>query len=167
MDRYFQFFCFLIVSACGFTPVYSPDSRSTIVQSSISSITIDTIPDREGQLVRNHLIDRLLKDGYVASPQYRLVVSPIQESIVGIGIDKDDEASRAQLRESASFRLIRLSDNSTVLDHTVRSVSSYNILSGQFTTFVTQQDAREQALRDLSDKIVTRLELYFTDEAQL
>ena len=152
----------IVVSACGFTPVYSPTMQSGKVEAGISSIAIDTIPDREGQMVRNHLIDRLQLNGTPANPEYRLMVSPIQEDLIEIGIDKNDEASRAQLRESATFDLIRLSDNKTVYTRTVRSVAGYNILGGQFTTFINEQDTREQALRALADNIVTDLEIYFS-----
>ena len=155
----------LILSACGFTPVYAPSMQSGPVQTNMSSIAIDVIPNREGQVVRNHLIDQLHKDGYPTSAKYRLIISPIVENIVEIGIDKDDEASRAQLRERANMQFIRLSDNKIILDKTVRSVSSYNILAGQFTTFVTEQDAREQALRSLAADIVAHLEVYFSNEA--
>ena len=159
--KYIAVLCLLFLSACGFTPVYSPSMQSGVVENSLSAITIDTIPDRSGQMVRNYLIDRIYNSNVPASPEYRLSVSPVQETIVSIGIDKDDEASRAQVREMVMFRLIRLSDNEVVLTRAARSVSSYNILSGQFTTFVTEQDAREQALRALSENIVTDLELYF------
>lgn len=127
----------------------------------MASVSIAVIPNKEGVSVRNHLIDRINKGGYSINPEYNLIVSPIQENIVEIGIDKDDEASRAQLRESANMRLVRLSDDKTVLTRTIRTVSSYNILSGQFTTYVTEEDARQQALRALADNIVTELELYF------
>jgi hypothetical protein len=48
-----------------------------------------------------------------------------------------------------------------VLNRTVRATSGYNILQGQFTTFVTEEDARKQALKVLSDHIITQLEIYF------
>lgn len=156
------------LSACGFTPVYAPSSSQPKISDVLSSIAIDVIPDESGQIVRNHLIDRMpYNNGYPVSPTYRLSVAPIQESIIEIGIDRDDEASRAQLRQSTTFTLIRIDDDKTILNHTVRAVSSYNILSGQFTTFITEQDARAQALRALSDNIITTLEVRLHNEANL
>jgi LPS-assembly lipoprotein len=155
--RVFALLTFLILTACGFTPVYNTHS----VSSSLNQIEIAAIPNREGQIVRNHLIDRMYVDGYPANPQYQLSVSPIIETIVKIGIDKDDEASRAQLRQQASFRLIDINTQEIVLERTVRTISGYNILAGQFKTFVTEQDAREQALKALAEDIVTQLQLHF------
>ena len=153
----FLFITLLVLSACGFTPVYGTKD----IGSAIANIEIGVIPDRDGQIVRNNLIDYLYRDGYPANPAYRLDVSPIDETIIEIGIDRADEASRAQLRQETDIALVNLDTNEIVLKRTVRSTSSYNILAGQFTTFVTQNDARNQALNALSDTIIIQLELYF------
>ena len=154
----------LCVTACGFTPVYQTGRTTTsspTAESALNTIDVAVIPNYEGQTVRNHLIDRLYKNGYPSNPEYRLVTSQINEKTIEIGIDRDDNASRAQLRQNAQFKLIRLSDNIVVLNRAVTATTGYNILEGSFTTFVTEQDARNQALRTLSDKIMIQLELYF------
>lgn len=147
-----------IIAACGFTPVY----RTKSPKSDLTSIQVEIIPDRDGQVVRNHLIDRLYNDGYPADPQYSLIVSKIEGNIIKIGIDRDDDASRAQLRQSASFQLIDSQTNTVVLTRVVRATSGYNILTGQFTTYVTREDARKQALKAISENIMTQLEIYFS-----
>jgi LPS-assembly lipoprotein len=152
--------CFC-VTACGFTPVYQDTNKPNAAQTEMASIDVAVIPNFEGQTVRNFLIDRLYNDGYPTNPEYRLVTSPILERTIEIGIDRDDNASRAQLRQSANFKLIRLNDNAVILNETVLATTGYNILDGSFTTFVTEGDARVQALRTLSDKIIIQLELYF------
>ncbi len=154
--RYITLFALLFITACGFTPVYGTKTVST----DLSNVEIAVIPNKEGVIVRNHLIDTLYKNGYPSSPDYKLIVSPIEEKIVEIAIDQDDEASRAQLRQQTTFRLVD-TDNKTVLQRTVRATSGYNILAGQFTTFVTEEDARKQALEVISNNIITQLELYF------
>ena len=154
--KFITLFALLFLTACGFTPVYGTKT----VSNDLSNIDIAIIPDEEGQIVRNHLIDAMYSDGHPSNPQLRLVVSPVQESIVEIGIDRDDEASRAQLRQEATMHLVN-PDDKVVLQRTVRATSGYNILAGQFTTFVTEEDARKQALKALSNNIITQLELYF------
>ena len=153
-------FLLMMVTACGFTPVHSPSGKND-VDVALSGIDIAIIPNREGQYVRNELIDRINYNGYATNPTHRLIVSPIKERSVEIGLDKDDEASRAQLRESTTMRLIDIQTNKVVLQRSVNSVTSYNILAGQFTTYVNEEDAREQALSALANNIVTELELYF------
>jgi LPS-assembly lipoprotein len=154
--KYVAVFCLILITACGFTPVYGTKT----VSNDLSNIDIVIIPDEDGQIVRNHLIDVMYNDGYPSNPQLRLVVSPVQESILEIGIDRDDEASRAQLRQETTMRLVN-PDDKVLLQRTVRATSGYNILAGQFTTFVTEEDARKQALKALSNNIITQLELYF------
>ena len=132
------------------------------IKTALQNVEIAVIPNREGQALRNALIDQFYKNGYPSAPEYRLVISPINESIVEIGIDKDDNASRAQLRQMATFELIRTNNNTSVLKRTVRATTGYNILLGQFTTFVTESDARKQAIHTLSDNITTQIELYFS-----
>ena len=41
------------------------------------------------------------------------------------------------------------------------SVNSYNIVDSQFATFISERDARERALRELSEDIRLRLATYF------
>jgi len=155
--KFFLILALLVVCACGFTPVYGTKSPSA----DLSSIFVDTIANREGQIVRNHLIDRLYQDGYPSNTDYTLMIAPITENIVEIGIDRDDEASRAQLRQKTTLQLKDVKTNSIVLNRTVRATSGYNILTGQFTTYVTEDDARAQTLKALSNNIITQLELYF------
>ncbi len=155
--KYLSLIGLLIITACGFSPVYGTKSP----ERALSNIEIGIIPNREGQIVRNHLIDHIHRKGYASNPRYQLNVSAIEETIVEIGIDKDDEASRAQLRLKTTMRLIDLNNNKAVLVRDIRSTTGYNILAGQFTTFITEQDAREQGLRALSNNIITQLEIYF------
>lgn len=150
----------LFLSSCGFTPVYGTKSTST----NLSSIAVNVIPDREGQILRNHLIDVLYTNGYPSSPRYHLKISPVVENSVEIGIDKDDEASRAQLRQQTTMQLIDIDTNAVLLQRDIRATSGYNILSGQFTTFVSEEDARKQALRALADNVMTQLEIYFNQQ---
>ena len=156
--KYLPLFLLLItITACGFSPVYGTKS----VSNNLSDIQVSIIPNREGQIVRNHLIDRLYQDGYPQSAAYKLDISAINEDIVEIGIDRDDEASRAQLRLYANYTLVDLSNNQTIMTRTARVTTGYNILAGQFTTFVTKEDARKQGLKALSENIITQLEIHF------
>lgn len=150
----------LFLFSCGFTPVYQTNNNAPVV-SELNTVDIAIIPDEEGVMVRNYLMDRIYKNGYPSDPQYKLITAPINEQIIEIAIDQDDNASRAQLRQFTSFTLIRLSDNKPVLQRQIRATAGYNILDGQFATFVTKENAREQALRTIADKIVIQLELYF------
>jgi LPS-assembly lipoprotein len=153
----------LTLGACGLSPVYGTFSQSKPITAALDAIYIDTIPDRTGQELRNDLMDRLVKSGQKSKTDaaYTLTASPVSESIYGIGIAKDDTATRSQIRLSTTFTLKQ--GTQTVLTRTVRAVSSFNTLSSQYTTLVTEDAARSQTIKQLSDQIVTQLELYFSN----
>ena len=75
---------------------------------------------------------------------------------------KDETATRANLILSASFTLRELESERVLLQGRTSSVNSFNILANQFATDFSEADARERALRELSDNIRVRLGIYFS-----
>jgi LPS-assembly lipoprotein len=162
----------LSVSACGLSPVYGDHANggaNSSVSAALDSLYIDSIPDRSGQKLRNDLMDRFYQTGRknMAEAVYRLHVSSIGESIYGLGIAKDATATRSQIRLTASFTLSRVNDpeGKPLISRSITAVSSFNTLASQYTTLVSEEDARDQTLRDLADQISAMLELYFTNPA--
>ena len=144
------------LSACGFKPLYGRSETQAL-----SPIRIAPLADRIGQQMHNLLRDRLNPDGQPRDPVYRLDVA-IGEARQELGIRKDETASRANLILSASFTLHELESNRVLLQGRTSSVNSFNILTNQFATDFSEADARERALRELSDNIRVRLGIYFS-----
>lgn len=162
----------LALAACGLSPVYGTyanGSTSTPVATALDSIYIDVIPDRPGQKLRNILIDRMVATGRNTAGEaaYKLQVAGLSESIYGLGIAKDATATRSQIRLATSFTLFDMRGLKPVpvFTRSVSAVSSFNTLASQYTTLVTEDDARDQTIRLLSDQIVTQLEMYFSNPA--
>jgi LPS-assembly lipoprotein len=160
----------MALAGCGFTPVYGNYSdaiKNSPVSSALNDVYVDSIPDRTGQKLRNILIDRMYKSGRVplADAAYRLQVNPVQEYIYGLGIAKDATATRSQINLTTHFTLSR-HDGTVLIARDITAVSSFNTLASQYTTLVTEEDARAQTIRDLSDQIMTMLELYFTNPSK-
>lgn len=149
----------LLVSACGLRPVYGVASNKAAT--TISNISISTIPERSGQKLRNKLVDALYLHGVPQNPTYTLMVTPVAETIVGLGIAKDATATRSQLRLSTTITLVD-SNKKTQLTRNITAIASFNTLASQYTTLVTEDDARDQAINDLSQQIVTQLELFLS-----
>ena len=61
------------LAACGFRPLHAPGAGAE--PEVLAGIEIAHIPDRLGQVVRNHLLDRLTPRGAPAAATYRLAVS--------------------------------------------------------------------------------------------
>lgn len=159
----------IALAGCGLQPVYGDyanGGQNSTIAAAFNDVYIDSIPDRSGQKLRNLLIDRMYKGGRVqrGASTYRLHVAGITESIYGLGIAKDATATRSQIRVTTSFILTRTEDPATpLLQRTITAVSSFNTLASDYTTLVTEEDARDQTIGDLSQQITTMLELYFAN----
>lgn len=149
----------LAVAGCGYHPLYGQhgaDNASVVDEMAL--IRIEAIPDRIGQQMYNMLRERLNPYGKPEEPKYALSVA-ITETRENLFLERDETATRANLTLKASFILRRLDDSSVVVTGSSRSVSSYDILSSQFASVVSQEDARERTARAISDDIRTRLAL--------
>ena len=157
----FGLFC---LSACGFEPIYGEHSTSAdpAVESRLAQVDIGNIPDREGQYLRNQLIDRFYrKDGRPMDAAYRLDVSGINERKTNLDITKSSDATRGQLSLDTKITLISKTSGQVLMERELRSVTSYNILSSEFSTRVSEDNARLNALNDIARQIELQLSLYF------
>lgn len=154
----------LLLAACaGFHPVYGVNKYTPVgAEEVLSQVDIGNIPDREGQYLRNQLIDRFYRSGgRPVNPRYTLSVSPVTESILNLDITKTSDSTRAQLRLNTAFTLLDTVRGEEIMQRNLGSIVSYNILSGKFATRVSEDNARLNALNDLADQIENQLSLYF------
>lgn len=154
----------LALPACGFTPLYGNGgaAQHEDVRAQLGSIHIASIPNREGQYLRNLLIDRLYSGGRPESPAYTLTIATIQETRTDLDITKSSNATRAQLRLNTHMTLTEQATGRKVLERPLSAITSYNILQSQFTTRVSEQNTRENALEELARQAELQLALYFT-----
>ena len=153
----------LALSACGFSPVYgtySDSASKTETSNELSQVRIAPLPDREGQYLRNALIDRFYKKGYPSSPSYQLNIGTLNEKKTAFDITVESEATRYQLKISTSLNLVDLKTGESVLKRSLNAVSSYNVLESEFATRVSEQNAREAILNDLARQIEQHIALY-------
>src|SRR6201996_5580011 len=130
----------LCLAACGFEPMYGAHSAATeAVDTALPNIDIGNIPDRDGQYLRNLLIDRLYTGGRPDAAPYTLNFSKLNKNIVDIGIQKDATATRAQIQITTHMDLIDKSTGKAVLQRDLKTVGAYNLLDDQLSTIVSQQ----------------------------
>lgn len=152
----------LFLSACGFRPVYGVHGQSLSgVEDQFSEVYIANIPDREGQYLRNALIDRFYRTSRPSDPIYTLIVQPVREDLVDLDITKSADATRGQLKLNTVMQLQDRRINKTVLKRSLLAITSYNILGSEFATRVTEENARQNALDELARQIEVQLGLYF------
>lgn len=156
------FLSILVLGSCGFSPVYGDLSgRGYGNEDLLATIQVGNIPDREGQMLRNVLIDRLNRKGYPHNPQFILEVEKLTEDLKDLDVTKDSNSTRGQLKLSTGIRLIDTVTKEQLLWREMHAITSYNILASEFATRVSEQNARENAITDLANQIEMQLNLYF------
>jgi LPS-assembly lipoprotein len=162
MRNFILFAVLLSLAACGFRPVYGVNRDTpTGVEEKLAQVDIANIPDREGQYLRNQLIDRFYRDGRPVDPKYTLNAMNLTETKTDLDITKSSDTTRAQLRETIGYYLVDNTTGETVLSRSAISITSYNVLGSEFATRVTEENARTDALDDLARQIELQLNLYF------
>lgn len=155
-------FMVLCLAACGFHPVYGVNKYTSVgAETRLAAVQIGSVPNREGQYLRNALIDRFYRDGRPQNALYALKIEPISESQRDLDITIDADSTRGQLKLATDIKLTELSTGKTLLERQVQSIASYNILASEFTNRVAEQNTRENALDDLARQIENFVVLHF------
>lgn len=145
----------LILTACGFIPLYGSQTTSM----ALAGVSIDNLPEREGQKLRLLLSDRFYGTQPPQVAQYRLAVT-LNTSKEDLGIRSDDVATRARRGAYATFSLIPQGSTTAVLSGTERSFAGYNIFIDPYATEAAEQDALERTLVQVADQLTNRVALY-------
>ena len=154
----------LTTASCGFKPMYGEQGLSnTILTSSRPEIFIDNIPDRQGQILRNLLIDKLYTKGRPINYTYKLRFTPLKIETTEMGIRKDASATRIQVQISTTMLLIKtsLNEEEVILTRKFKSLGAHNLLDNQLASLVSREDIIEDILKEISQEIVTSVNLYF------
>jgi len=154
----------LTVAGCGFQPLYGEHgTTNTAVTADLAAIRIEAIPDRIGQKMYNMLYERLTPEGKADTPKYSLRVH-IRETVEELLYERDETATRANVILRADYELRRIEDDELIAKGTSRSTSGYDILSSQYATLVSKDDARTRSARAISDDIRTRMAVALTGD---
>lgn len=151
----------LTLAGCGFHPLYAHHSQSSF-DADLASIRVNTIPNRQGQLLAIALRDGLNPRGARVETRYTLDVELSAER-QDIGLRPDGTASRSQITMTAKFALKdakAAADKPALLQGSTHSISSFDVLSDNYATVVAQHSAEERTVHDIGDDILMRLELY-------
>lgn len=143
----------LSLASCGFKPVYAQDSVS---RQQFQQIYISEIPNREGQVLRNKLQDLLGASGN----KYRLDIS-LDKQRREFGIQEDFRISRYDIVLTADYSLFDNEKGEVVLKDAAKIYSAFNRTDSEFSTFVAEEDATEEAAAQLAYRINLKLAAFF------
>lgn len=162
MKNFFLTLMVLALAACGFEPLYGRNVNEPVgVENRLALVDIGNIANREGQYLRNALIDRFYRSGRPGDPLYKLDVSDVRETLIDLDITKSADATRGQLRLDTKIVLSDARNGQVLLQRDISAITSYNILGSEFATRVSEDNTRLNALDDLARQIELQLNLYF------
>lgn len=151
----------LFIGACGFQPLYG--TSTGVDKERLTRFEIARIPERNGQILRNELLDLFNVDASL-SPKYRLVVNAPNFTSETIGVDRTSEsATKTQVVASAGFQILNKTTNKLIHKGQARTFVAYNILDSQFETITARSDAEDRALKQIANEIMRQTAIAMQD----
>ena len=150
----------IILQACGFRPLYSEGAQVSAMPE-FARIKVLPIPDRIGQQLRNHLLTALNPTQRNVRAQF-IMKTKVKESISSLAVKKSAFATRANLTLTAKFSLSDSTGGKRLFSNSRSITVSYKILDSEFATLMALKNARQRAVRELSQDIRTQLGVYFS-----
>lgn len=154
-----------IVAGCGFRPLYKQASNTNTVQE-FSQISVAQPEDRPSQQLRNFLLDSLTPHGQPDRPLYRLEYR-LSETVGSVFVTRTEEITRNNLQLTASVYLRDYQTGAILTSLSTSSQASYNVTQADYANLVSEKNARERALRDVSEQIRLRLGNYFDRKPEI
>lgn len=143
------------LGACGFRPVYGTGEDGLNGRANLEKVDIAVIPDRAGQMLRNHLIDRFYRGGYPVDAPYRLDVS-LTQSTNTAAIRPDQTTDRLDVSTSATFKVVEKKTGRVVFTDSALSRTAATGLRQQYAYLAGVQAAGERTLIEIADEITMR-----------
>lgn len=149
------------LGACGFRPLYGNGGAAGPVARGLGTIRVGLIPERNGQLLRRRLEERL-GSGREGPAQYDLRVG-LSYGVELQGFARDGTPSRVRVTATASWLLFDLSTPPRlVAQGTERAFDAYNMPENQFfAADVAREAAERRLIEQLAEDLVRRLAVRF------
>lgn len=147
----------VLLSACGFTPMYSDNSGDS--KTLEYSVNILPIPGTDGVELRNKLRSNLNPFGEAKNPDYNLQVSLSTGGRLK-GIQRTGDATWQEIIVSANYSLTDAATGKELLKNSDAVSESYTFVENLVAANSASAAATASAIRILSDKISARVKLF-------
>jgi LPS-assembly lipoprotein len=151
----------LLLSACGFHPLYGNAGLNAGVGSTLANVYVEPIPERVGYELRNELLDLFNATGESSNAAFRLKLS-VNESEEAVVLQTNTAITRYNYTLSAHYELIPRDGASAVKSGDVTALSAYNVAAAPFlyATVTAERDAKNRAANDIAERIRTQIAVY-------
>ena len=156
-----------VLAGCGFEPVYMPTAsgKAGPAQRGLSSVYVEIIPERPGQLLRQALQERFSDDSGTPSAYDLHVTFGISGE--GIAIEANDIATRLRLTGTATWSLTGRDPKHTKLTSGgAHALDAVNVFDSQY--FAADQEVEAETKRiaeNIATQIATQLAVWFRERA--
>lgn len=158
----------IFVGGCGFEPLYGPQSTSSGealgVEHSLAGIKIAPLPKREGQILHNHLLDKLNPSGEPMDPQAHLQVS-VSLDKHSISVRKDGTTQRFNMVATAQLILRDKEDKKVLYTDTIKRTASFSLGDATaefgYASTVSETDAKKRTLLLIAEDMQIMLATYY------
>ncbi|VAV93475.1 hypothetical protein MNBD_ALPHA05-1051 [hydrothermal vent metagenome] len=150
----------LTLTGCGFKPIYAVAENGAAPLNQRIAIGAVRAPEEIHPMVVGALTDRIaVKNGETAD--YELTVSA-KERAERLAVQIDATVTRYNYRLNANYMLLDLRTGKKI-NGRASAVTSYNIVSSQYSTLFAERAAREKAARSLAEEIERDILLQLLD----
>jgi len=152
------------VGGCGFRPLYGDlgPGNTPAAREALAAISVNIIPERPGQLLRQALQERFERFGTDAPRRYLLRTT---FSVSGQGLAVTPESVVTRIRDTgfAQYTLVTLEARPrTVTSGNARRVDGYDLVTNQFFAGDLEQEQVVRRLAEaVADQIALQLALFF------
>lgn len=154
------------VAGCGFQPMYATSSRSDegagAASAELAAVRVMGIADRDGQLLRNELLNRMSPRGEAPAPRYSLEVA-LSVKQEGLATRSDGHTTIGRNTIAATYSLRRLADDAVLKTGSARAMATFRYLGPRYASVATEQDAEQRAIVEVAEDIRTQLAVWFLE----
>lgn len=154
----FSLFLLLLLTGCGFGPLYSEQNNPVLANSQIS---VASIPNQYGDQMRRIIQNTFPSSDKEKNSKYRLVVTPPTFSSGDKTISNNEFASMMQVIAKSSYSLENIQTKKIVLTNNVEAIGSYSVVRSPYATTVAKdhihQELSEQLAKQIALDIMAKL----------
>ena len=137
---------FLLVSACGFSPLY----KEVASQEGNVPVKVAAIPDQYGFAMRQIIQNKL---GEATDTQYTLDVSAPTFSIWDQTIDDKNFATIMGITGTVHYKLTENKTHKEVLNSNTSLTNSYSVVKDPYATTVAERKVKKELAEQLAEQV--------------
>ena len=152
----------LALPGCGFHPMYATHTDDeAMVSDDLSLVEVEPIPEHDGQILRNYLLDRFNSTGRPVGAPYQLYVS-VKYAEQNLGTLANGTTTLAAIASTADYAL-KDKNGKVLATGTTSSTSQYDQLNSIYGTLEAHDSAIDRTMREISEQLTARIGLYFAE----